>query len=399
LTLAFWFSATVLVVSVAIYGEVRRGWQRLHQLRDVPPMLPAHAPKVSIVVAARNEERAIEAAARSLLALEYPSLEILVVDDRSTDRTGEILDRLHAEDPRLAVAHVRVLPAGWIGKNHALHAGACEATGDYLLFTDADVVYEPSAIARAVAHCEARRLDHLTVVPDVQSKSLFVQFNVMGGFAGLLAMHRPWRAEKTGTHGLGVGAFNLVRRDAYRAAGGHETLRLDILDDIELGRLMGEGGRRQDLLLAHDMIHIEMYASAAEMISGIQKNVFTFMEYNVLGLVAATLVTFVTYVWPWLGILVTEGATRWINVASAATVAALYFFLARRFGYSRWCLAYLPLSGVISIALFWQIAIRTWIQGGVVWRGTFYPLRELKAAHRGRYFSAGVKARRAPTDR
>jgi glycosyltransferase involved in cell wall biosynthesis len=336
---------------------------------------------------ARDEERAIEAAARSLIAIDYPALEIIMVDDRSSDRTGEILDRLHAEHPRLDVVHVRDLPPGWIGKNHALHSGSQKASGDYLLFTDADVVYEPSALARAVAYSAAKKLDHLTVVPDVTTRSGFVQFHTMGGFVGLLAQHRPWRAEKTGKHGLGVGAFNLVRSEAYRAAGGHAALALQVLDDIELGRMMGEGGRRQEMLLAHDVIQIEMYATADEMIRGIQKNAFTFLEYNAWYLIAATLLIFVTSAWPWLGIVLTDGATRWINVASAVLITGFYLNLAPRFGYSRWCLLHLPLSGFVTIALLWQIAIRTWVQGGIVWRGTFYPLKEL------------VKARRVTTGR
>lgn len=387
MTLAFWFSLAVLAVTSAICAVVLWGWGRLGQLRDVSSMLPANPPKVSIIVAARDEERAIEAAARSLIAIDYPALELIVVDDRSTDRTGEILDRLHAEHPRLDVVHVRELPPGWLGKNHALHAGSLKATGDFLLFTDADVVYEPSALARAVAYCEAKALDHLTVIPDVTTRSGFVQIYMMGGFVGLLAMHRPWRAATTGKHGLGIGAFNLVRREAYRAAGGHAALALEVLDDIELGRMMGEGGRRQEMLLAHGMIQIEMYSTAGEMIRGIQKNVFTFLEYSVWYLIAATLLTFATSVWPWLGILVTDGATRWINVGSAAVVTGMYVHLTPRFGYSRRCLLHLPFTGIVTIALLWQIAIRTWVQGGIVWRGTFYPLKEL------------VKARRAPTDR
>jgi len=375
---AFWFSLAVLVTSIAIYGDVLLGWHRLRQLRDVPPTPPSGPPRVSVIVAARNEERGIEVAARSLVAIDYPALELIVVDDRSTDGTGDILDRLHAEHSRLDVVHVRHLPAGWLGKNHALHAGSLKASGDYLLFTDADVVYEPSAIARAIAFCEANRLDHLTVVPDVPATSLFVQFNIMGGFVGLLALRRPWRAARTGKHGLGVGAFNLVRRAAYRAAGGHEALAMEVLDDIELGRMMGEDGRRQGFLLANGLVQVEMYGSAIEMIRGIQKNVFTFLEYRVSYLLAATFITFATSVWPWLGILVTEGVTRWLNVASAGVVTVLYLHLAPRFGSSRWSIVHLPLSGVISIALFWQIAIRTWVQGGIVWRETFYSLNEIR---------------------
>jgi len=366
------------------------------RLDDVPP---ADGPLVSVIIPARNESMVIETVVGSVLATRYPRLELIVVDDRSTDATGEILDRLANEFPALNVVHVAELPAGWLGKTHALYRGSQAARGEYWLFTDADVVYEPSAITRAVSYAIENRLDHLTVVPDVPVKSLFVQFNLMGGFVGLLALHRPWRAESTGTHGLGVGAFNLVRAEAYRAAGGHEKLRLEVLDDIELGRLMADAGMRQRMLLAFGMIHVEMYTSAAEMVRGLQKNVFAFMEYNVWGLLGATLLTFMTSVWPWLGILVTEGATRWVNIASALTVATLYLILAPRFGYTRWCVIHLPLSGVVSIVLFWQIAIRTWIHGGIFWRGTFYPLRELKAAHRGRYFATGVKAPRAPTGR
>ena len=384
MTLAFWVSLAGLATTIAICAVVLRGWHRLRQLRDQPPMLPANPPKVSIIVAARDEERAIEAAARSLIAIDYPALELIVVDDRSSDRTGEILDRLHAEHPRLDVVHVRDLPPGWIGKNHALHLGSQKASGEYLLFTDADVVYEPSALTRAVAFCAAKRLDHLTIVPEVPTKSLFVQFNMLGGVVGLFALNRPWRAEATGQHGLGVGAFNLVRRDAYAAAGGHAALAMQVLDDIELGRMMGKEGRRQDLLLAQGLIHVEMYSTALEMVRGIQKNVFTFLEYSAWYLLAATLLMFTTHVWPWLGLLVTHGATFWLNVVSAAIATAFYAYLVPRFGFSRWCLVYLPLAGIVSLALYWQIAIRTWIQRGVIWRGTFYSLKELKAARRGR---------------
>ena len=378
----FWVSLAVLLVSLGNYGGVWRGWHKLRQLRDVTPNVPPNPPPVSIVVAALNEAHTIEPALRSILALDYPALEIVAIDDRSTDGTGEILDRLQREFPNLQVVHVRELPSGWLGKNHALHSGATRARGDYLLFTDADVVFEPTAIRRAVALCEAEHLDHLTVVPDVPTRSSFVALCMMGGFIGLLALNRPWRAQQTGKHRLGVGAFNMVRATSYRAVGGHEALAMEVLDDIELGRLMSEGELRQDLLLAQGMVTVEMYRSAMEMFRGIQKNVFTFLDYKLWKLLAATLVTFAFSVWPWAGILLTDGATWWLNLASAATVLVFYVHLAPRFGYSRWCSAWLPLTGLITIFLFWQIATLTWIRGGIIWRGTFYPLAELKRRKR-----------------
>jgi cellulose synthase/poly-beta-1,6-N-acetylglucosamine synthase-like glycosyltransferase len=283
-----WFSLAVLVVSLGVYGVVLRGWHKLGQLRDVKPDLPSPPPPVSIIVAARNEDRAIEDAVRSILAVDYPALEAIVVDDRSTDATGAIVDRLAAEFPRLRVEHVRDLPAGWLGKNHALHRGAQRAHGDYLVFADADVIFEASAISRAISFCEAMRLDHLTVIPDVPTRSLFVELGMMGGFVGLLAMYRPWRARSSGRHDLGVGAFNLVRSAPFRALGGHETLAMEVLDDIELGGLMGASKLRQDMLLGHGMVSVEMYGTAAEMFRGIQKNVFTFLEYSAWRLFAAT---------------------------------------------------------------------------------------------------------------
>jgi uncharacterized membrane protein (UPF0136 family) len=176
----------------------------------------------------------------------------------------------------------------------------------------------------------------------------------------------------------------MVRAASYRAVGGHAALAMEVLDDIELGRLMGEARLRQDLLLANGMVTVEMYHSALEMLRGLQKNVFTFLDYSVWKLLAATLVTVAFSVWPWAGILLTGGATWWLNFASAATVLALYVHLAPRFGYSRWCAAYLPLTGLITIFLFWQVAIRTWVRGGITWRGTFYPLAEIRKARAAR---------------
>src|SRR3954451_9899572 len=138
-----------LLAHLATAVRILRGNRSIRFLRELPP-IDGPLPRVSILIPARNEERNLEEALRSVLALDYDNLEIDVVDDRSTDRTGEILDRMAAAAPRLRGVHVRELPAGWLGKNHALWLGAGKASGDFLLFTDADVVLEPSALRRAV---------------------------------------------------------------------------------------------------------------------------------------------------------------------------------------------------------------------------------------------------------
>ena len=378
----FWVSWAALGATLWLAIDAAVGWRRLGALARVAPDL-ARPPALSVVVPARNEAGTVEPALRSLLALDYPALEVVAIDDRSSDATGGILDRLAAEFPALRVAHVRELPAGWLGKNHAMHLGAARARGDYILFTDADVHFAPSALTRAVAHCEARALEHLAVFPDVPARSRFLAMSLLAGMVGLLARYRPWRAVRTGRHGMGVGAFNLVRAEAYREAGGHASIALEVLDDIELGRLMGRRGR-QELLLGMGMVSVEIYRDAAEMVRGIQKNVFAFFEYRFAPMLAASAFVFATSVWPWVGLVATDGPARWVNLATSLLLLATHADAARRFRYSALCLAYLPLNGVLTLLLFWQIAIATRLRGGIVWRGTFYPLAELRRARRRR---------------
>ncbi|MEQ1731529.1 MAG: glycosyltransferase, partial [Vicinamibacterales bacterium] len=143
------------LIALAVTGsllDALNGGRRIRNLFDITPR--PTGPLVSIIVAARNEAHGIESGVRSLLALSYPALEVIVVNDRSTDSTGAILDRVRQEDPRLIVVTVDRLPPGWLGKNHALAVGAATSHGSLLLFTDADIVFDPSTIGRAVAVIE-----------------------------------------------------------------------------------------------------------------------------------------------------------------------------------------------------------------------------------------------------
>src|SRR3569832_996684 len=163
----FLLALATLIAPLAPAIQVHIGNKSIRSLRALPP-LTGPLPRVSIVIPARNEERNLEEALRSILALDYDNLEIDVVDDRSTDRTGEILDRMAAAEPRLRIVHVRELPPGWLGKNHALWLGAEKATGEYLLFTDADIVMDPSTLRRAVGLMLSDGLDHLPASPEIE---------------------------------------------------------------------------------------------------------------------------------------------------------------------------------------------------------------------------------------
>ena len=198
---------------------------------------------MSVVVPARNEATTVEAAACALLALDYPALELVAVDDRSTDDTGRILDGLAASDARLRTLHIASLPAGWLGKNHAMAEGAARATGDWLLFTDADVHFAPDALKRALGFALRHRLGHLVAFPHLVAPG-FMERAFVSAFAVYASLgFRVWELPPAGTRGFaGVGAFNLVRRGDYERVGGHSRLALEVIDDVKLGLVPRRSG-------------------------------------------------------------------------------------------------------------------------------------------------------------
>jgi len=177
-------------------------------------------------VPARDEAAGIEPAMRSLLAQHGPGLEIIAVDDRSTDGTGEILARLAAGDPRLTVLRVETLPEGWLGKTHAMHLATERARGEWLLFTDADVTMRPGAIRLALARARRERLAHLAVVPRLRARGALLRAVLLPISATVFVRYMAWRRRG---QGLGVGAFNLVHAQAWRACGGHRRIALAVM--------------------------------------------------------------------------------------------------------------------------------------------------------------------------
>ena len=348
-------------------------------LRDLP--VPNRLlPKVSIIVPARNEERNIAEALTSLLNLDYPDYELLVVNDRSTDGTGAILDQLAAGQPRLKVIHITDLPSGWLGKNHAMHHAAEQATGELLLFTDADIVYQPSALSRAVGYLQDHRLDHLAIGPKAHMRTWLLQsFIVM--FCVMFYLYiRPWaiRNPKSSAH-VGIGAFNMIRADVYRSTGGFAALAMRPDDDLKLGKLVKKSGFRQDLLAGNGMISLEWYASVREIAVGFEKNSLAAVDYSLPFVVLFTSSMLVFNVWPYLAVFLTWGATRWAYAAVCLSLWGMAWGAARSIG-SRWHTALgFPLVVGLLVFITWRSVLLTYWRGGIRWRDTHYPLAELKA--------------------
>lgn len=376
----FTLAVVTLTAYVIITIDLRRGSRRIRSLKDIAPLAQSEWPGVSVVIAARNEARNIEEALQSVLNQDYPQLEIIVADDRSTDRTGDILDRMAASDTRLRPIHITELPTGWLGKNHALDFAARQATGEYLLFTDADIVMNPTTIRRAVSYAERERRDHLALGPEARMPGVLLNafVGVFGFFFSLFT--RPWKAaDPRSRRFIGVGAFNLMRAAAYRRIGGHEAIRMRPDDDIKLGKLIKQHGYRQELLHGTGMISVEWYASVRELIDGTEKNFFSGLEYNLAVAIGAALLQLVFFVWPFVAVLVTTGATRWLNLAAVLMVFANYAMGAHLVGARRRYAVLFPISVLLFIYLMWNSTRKTLMNDGINWRDTHYSLAELKA--------------------
>ena len=248
---------------------------RLHVGQALLPVAGKSAcATVSVIIPARDEERTIERTVRAMLAQTYPALEIIVVNDRSTDRTEEILRGI--EDPRLIVIHGEEPPEGWLGKPWALHQGSLRASGELLLFVDADVIYEPDAIAAAVSAMQKRGTPMLALMPNFVMHG-FWEHVVMPNLAVFAFTFLPlWLGNRTRLiwFAVGGGTGNLVDRAAYDAAGGHEALKAAVIDDVGLARLFRRKGMRTEVVIASEMVSVRMYHGLREIVSGFTKNSF-----------------------------------------------------------------------------------------------------------------------------
>ena len=378
--LLLWLAVLNAVFLAGVFAELAAGSVRVRHLRDVEPADPAEMPSVSVVIAARNEARGIEPALRSVLELRGEGIEVIVVDDRSDDDTGAILDRMALSAPRLRVLHVAELPAGWLGKNHALWLGARAARGELLLFADADVVMAPDTVLRAAAHLRREGVDHLTlgprvILPGVMLTTFAVAFGIF--FA---MFTRPWRVRdpRSRSH-VGIGAFNLVRAQAYRAMGTHRAIAMRPDDDVKLGKLVKKHGFAQDFVFGEEHVSVEWYHSLGEVVRGLRKNGFAGVDYRLSLVVLATLMQLVFFMWPFAAVWMTDGWTRVAYAAALGFILLLYAGAARaqrtpmRYG------VLFPIASALFVFVVWNATLYALRNRGIEWRGTHYPLDELRA--------------------
>jgi glycosyltransferase involved in cell wall biosynthesis len=376
--------ALLLMILAAIFWtfhglRVAWGLLRLPWMKDFAPAKNEDCRRISLIFAARDEQEKLPGALATLAAIDYPGLEIVAVNDRSGDTTGRILDEFARAHERMRVVHVTELPAGWLGKPHALQKAYEVSSGEWLLFTDADVRFSPDAVRRAATMVRERELDHLTLFGDVVMVG-FWETVLVTFFA--LAMHvtsDSYQVSNPNSRAyVGVGAFQLIRRSTYEACGTHRRLAMEVVDDMKLGKLVKRGGFRSCVGVAQEYVSVRWHAGLGNLIRGVTKNLFAGLGYSVWFVIAAICGMLLTNVAPFVGVIWGHGWVR--GLAAISVVSALCFHGGVVVAMKKSPLYALthPVGAILFCYMLSRSTVVTLWRGGVEWRGTFYPLEELR---------------------
>ena len=372
-------SVTACILNIIYSITLAIGIRKMQKIADINRYAVADGPLISVIVPACNEQENIEKSLLSLLGQEYEKLEIIVINDRSTDNTAHILNQLKDRFPSLIVHEIAELPEGWMGKSHALFRGATLAKGKYLVFTDADVILEKTTIARAFAYMNRNSLDHLTLIFKNITHGWLLNSLILEAGLGLLLIFRPWAAKLSGNRSfVGVGAFNMVRSSVYQEIGGHQNIKMHPIDDMMLGRIIKERGFSQDCLLAYDFVKIPWYDSVRAMVDGLQKNMFALFHYRILLIPVVLFGIFVASIFPVWGAIWGDRFVQMICLLALALRLVTFFGGLRMQGLPVY---YLP-GCIITPYLFCYIILKSAIvtikNNGIVWRGHHYSLADLR---------------------
>jgi glycosyltransferase involved in cell wall biosynthesis len=369
------------LISLAWWSRVLPAILYIPRLPDLllAPKDSRSASSVTIIVPARNEAAAIGQTLRSLAAQDHAALHIIAIDDRSTDATGSIMDQVASEHPsRITVLHLTDLPPNWTGKVHAMALAARNVETDWLLFTDGDVNFHPSSIRLSIATAERESADHFVLIPTMEIHSRGE--GILLGFFQILSVWaaRPWKASdlRAKRDVVGIGAFNLIRREAYAQIGGFDAMPMEILEDMRLARTVKHAGLRSQVGFGRDLIRIHWAEGLGGLVGVLTKNMFAGALFRVELVFAISLWIATFCVAPVFGLL--AHATRFPAALILLAVASTYALYARRSGISVWYVLAFPFAALVMIYAILRSTFFALRQGGVIWRGTFYPLTELR---------------------
>lgn len=357
-----------------------------------PATLPAvpesTGPDLTVVVPARDEEAVIDQCLRSLLGSTGVKLQIVAVDDRSADRTGQRMDAIAAEarvsgsQHQFEIVHIAELPSGWLGKPHALATGADRANAPWILFTDGDVLFGPRALELAVREATELKADHMVLAPTIVFHNAGERA-VLGAMQAMaMWMVRLWKvADPQAKDSMGAGGFNMIRREVYQQIGGFEALRLEILEDIFLAMRVKRAGFAQRFILGPNLVRLRWIHGAFGVIPLIEKNGFAVSRFRVWLHLLACLSPLLHAIVP-LAAIASGGWNRVAGLLTYVGILLAYHASRRVTRVPAWyALVFAPSVVLVGWALL-RSMILALARGGVIWRGSLYPLNELRRAAR-----------------
>ena len=371
----FYCSLIISLTTISLTIYLLLGFKRIRSVSEQP--IIEDMPSLAIIIAVRNEEEDLANALQSVCNINYSNCRIMVVNDRSTDRTAAILQDFKMSYPQITVTTVTTLPDGWLGKNNALYQGYLSSTEEWMLFTDADIVFHPDALSRAVSYAVVNKLDHLAILPKVVSRSAILN-SVLATFTIMLMMHlRPWDAKKAKSKAyIGIGAFNLVRRDAYERAGTHALIKLRPDDDLQLGFKIKSTGLRQDVLIGNEYVSLEWYKNLGQLGNGLLKNSFAVANYKTGESIVNTILILISIALP-MPLMFIFGSTGIRLMACAMLLTHIVYMVV--IPPNKWWYAFvIPFAGFFMAWTTFRATYITLKQGGIYWRDSFYPLAMLK---------------------
>ena len=368
------------ILNILVYLRASHHSALIPELSQVAAPHPQSWPRLSLIIPACNEEDTIEDALYKVLAIDYPDLQVIVVNDRSTDQTGAIIERVARSYTELQVVHIDTLPPGWLGKLNALHVGTERADGDYLIYADADVHFHAQFFKSVVAYAKHHELDYLSAIPFFRGESWILRSMIFAFSLLFISTTRlgSVNREDKGAY-AGVGVFQMIRTSFFDQTPGWTWLKLEIGDDMAMAQMCHQHGARARFLRATDLLSLTWYPSAKALIKGLEKNSFPVgMRFSVTRTLSVSVMISLMVFSPWLLIASDHVALGMIFLS----VFTLFNVCTYAPGISWWERALSPPLSLLIIASIWQSAWKTLRQKGVYWRGTFYSIEELKEGQR-----------------
>jgi glycosyltransferase involved in cell wall biosynthesis len=377
----FWIIALGAVALLWIYGAIEAaiGVPKLASLGDAAPLGDLDCPSISVLFTARDEADKLPAALKTFLAVDYPRYEVVAVNDRSGDGTEAILERAAQENPHMTVVHVRGLPAGWLGKPNALQKAYEQSSGEWLVFTDADVQFAPSLLRNAISLAEKKGWDHLTLSGRTEMFTFGEKIALTFFALAFLMSVRPWRVSDLHSRAFaGVGMFQLIRRSAYEKIGTHRRLAMEVVDDMKLGKLVKQKGFHSGMARAGDDVSVHWHSGVRNIIRGTTKNFFAFAGFSLWMVSTQIFGLIMMCIFPWVALPFVHGwALLFAGIAVGLAIILDIGVCVELRASPAYALTF-PIGALIFVWMLVRSTIVTLWSRGITWRGTFYPLKELK---------------------